>query len=241
MTKEEGAAKIFLRSIIKTAKDSVFPVFCLACGREGFLACPDCLQHIERAGRWFCPVCRAPAKQGFCCAPCAPHSFIDAHAAIARYSEQSLIGTLIRYFKYHCIEEISFIFQTFISDFLSDNKDVFRGIDCIVPVPLHKRRYAERGFNQASILAATVASELDVFVDEKSLRRIVYTRHQASLSREDRLHNVRDAFACGSGAASKDILLVDDVFTTGATMQACAKALRAAGARRVTGFSLARG
>jgi ComF family protein len=114
-------------------------------------------------------------------------------------------------------------------------------VDAIVPVPLHPRRLAERGFNQAALLATTVGSELEVPTFLRALQRKRFSQAQASLGKRERSENLRDAFAPRGRfkLQNKRIALVDDVLTTGATLEACASTLIAAGALSVVGVVLA--
>lgn len=112
--------------------------------------------------------------------------------------------------------------------------------DCVVPVPLHASRQAERGYNQSALLARALAAASGLPVDEKLLARRKATRQQALLNAVERRANVKDAFLCQAAAAGKRIVLVDDVCTTGSTLEACAGAARAAGATSVWALTLAR-
>jgi ComF family protein len=114
--------------------------------------------------------------------------------------------------------------------------------DLVVPVPLHPRRLVERGYNQAALLAAEVAVELDVPLSARALVRLRNTPQQAHLDRRARLGNVREAFRARRPAAihGRRIVLVDDVATTGSTLAACSEALLAAGAASVTSIVVAR-
>jgi len=115
--------------------------------------------------------------------------------------------------------------------------DLFEGIDIVVPVPLHWRRRRQRGFNQAEALARTLGMPW-----RNALRRTRRTPSQTELPAAQRHRNVREAFALRRRAAvsGRSILLVDDVATTGATLEACAEVLRAAGAREVRALTVAR-
>jgi len=114
-------------------------------------------------------------------------------------------------------------------------------IDVVVPVPLHKDRLRMRGFNQAACLARELSKQVHLTVDEDILARHRSTAAQVDLDAEQRKENVRDAFRCVSqGAFDKRVLLIDDVCTTGSTLEACAEALRQGGARSVQALTLAR-
>ena len=119
--------------------------------------------------------------------------------------------------------------------------DLASRIDLVVPVPLHPRRLAERGFNQAALLASPIAAELGVPRRARALERIRDTPKQAELDRESRAANVEGAFRCASPKAveGRRVLLVDDVRTTGATLSACAATLLASGARSVVTYAFA--
>lgn len=113
--------------------------------------------------------------------------------------------------------------------------------DLIVPIPLHARRQRQRGFNQSALLSRHLARAVGVAWDEDALRRHRHTQPQIKLSPVERRDNVAGAFTAEAGrVAGKSVLLVDDVYTTGATMAAAAEALTAAGAAAVSGYCLAR-
>lgn len=116
------------------------------------------------------------------------------------------------------------------------------GFDVVVPVPLHPAREARRGYNQATILARTIASRWERPLVLSALVRVRETSPQVTLDLNARRGNVRGAFACVDAAAvaGRRVLLVDDVMTTGSTLDACAAVLKAAGAKQVWGFTLAR-
>ena len=111
--------------------------------------------------------------------------------------------------------------------------------DLIAPVPLHRGRLAERGYNQSALLARA-SRESGTPLDEKLVVRHKATQQQALLNATERRANVKDAFTCRGEARGRTIVLIDDVCTTGSTLEACAAALRAAGAAGVWAFTLAR-
>jgi len=114
--------------------------------------------------------------------------------------------------------------------------------DVLVPVPLHEKRLRERGYNQSLLLAAELSKQLSLAVNPSLMKRVRNTGPQArSSSVYERRVNMEKTFMCTSGeAAGRDIVIIDDVCTSGATLESCATALKAAGANRVLGFTLAR-
>ena len=119
-------------------------------------------------------------------------------------------------------------------------RDAGLSADLIVPVPLHPSRVAERGYNQSTLLADVLSPAVGVPMVEEVLVRQKATLPQVTLGRLERQQNVRGAFACRGDVAGQRIVLIDDVCTTGATLEACAAALRSRGAASVWGFTLAR-
>jgi ComF family protein len=114
-------------------------------------------------------------------------------------------------------------------------------IDILIPIPLHRRRLRKRGFNQSYLLAESIAQQLNITVNDRSLRRVKNTRPQIGLNPSQRQENMRDAFEADAQQISgREILLIDDVYTSGATMSAAAQALLAAGAAGVSAYCLAR-
>ncbi|MGH2404497.1 MAG: ComF family protein [bacterium] len=117
--------------------------------------------------------------------------------------------------------------------------EVLIGVQAVVPVPLHPRRLAQRGFNQAELLARPVAEVIGASCFPAALHRVRQEAPQAELGALDRWHNVEEAFAADMGVRGT-VLLIDDVFSTGATVTACARALLDAGTERVAVLTLAR-
>jgi len=107
-------------------------------------------------------------------------------------------------------------------------------IDMVVPVPMTRLKESERGYNTAQLLAKDIARRCDLVLEDTLLRKVRETKPQSSLkSHEDRVLNVRDAFACRRDIEDKNVLLVDDIYTTGNTAKNCAKALKVAGAGKI--------
>jgi len=127
------------------------------------------------------------------------------------------------------------------TDYLKENDDILAGIDVITYVPLSAKRLRVREFNQSKVLALKIAEESGIPVVDVLYKR-GHTRPQNELSRDERLVNLSGAFeAKGETAKEKNILLMDDVMTTGATLDECSKTLKKSGAKTVTCLTLARG
>lgn len=225
----------------KIIKDALFPIFCLQCNREGTLLCEECSFFVERRGLSLCPVCRADAARGRPCPACQDKTLLSSHIALGLFEETNLLGRLIYSYKYNFLDEALPLFDRFIREFIEKNRELFSQVDLIVPVPLHRRRFAERGFNQAEKIGEIVSKYLGVPL-QNVLKRKRATRQQAKLGRSERVDNMQDAFVLKNNiVVGKNILLIDDVLTTGSTLFECAKVLRANGAREGSAFTLARG
>jgi ComF family protein len=144
----------------------------------------------------------------------------------------------IHAFKYEGVAALAVPLARLMAEYWSSHP---MSIDVVVPVPLHRNRLRRRGFNQAAYLARELAKRVDVTVDEDILVRHRSTAAQVDLDAEQRKENVRDAFrSIDRGAVGKRVLLIDDVCTTGSTLDACAVALRQGGASSVQALTLAR-
>lgn len=230
--------------IIKNFIDALFPVFCVKCGKEGEWWCGDCLVKENFVGIYGCPVC-AKVGDGRPCVLCARQSFLNGITAVFSYQENNSAATLIKNLKYRLAENAAEVFPLIWDKFLVDKDFSLLNGAVLVPVPLHKKRFNERGFNQAFLIANSLAVALKkagiaTVVDDNCLKRHRYTMPQARLNKEERKNSIGGAFTCLYEKAPEKILLVDDVFTTGATMQECAKILKKHGAKYVWGFALAR-
>lgn len=164
---------------------------------------------------------------------------MDAIVPACRYA--GVVRELLHRFKYGHDECLAVSLGDLLGQALGDERLRAHSFRALVPVPLHPRRQRERGFNQAELLAGRVKGSCGLPV-RRLLRRIRPTAPQAGFDREERMRNLQGAFvAAGVVEPGGDYLLVDDVSTTGATLDACALALRSAGAGRVFAMVVARG
>jgi ComF family protein len=203
----------------------------------GALLCARCRHEIELVKPPLCPHCGRPRPNGRLCPLCQRDPLrIDGIRAVAYFD-----GTLreaVHRFKYSNLQDLAIPLGELMGQYWEKSS---LPAEIIVPVPLHPDRLRERGYNQAALLARELAKSIRLPISENSLMRVRATRPQVDLNAEERKENVGDAFRC-SNAELKDkrILLIDDVCTTGATLEACSVALRQVGARSVWAFTLAR-
>lgn len=215
--------------------------------------CRICWKKIRFIDGPVCPRCGIPFKSSvtlirspdYLCGTCRKQKFYFTKASALGYYEGTLSET-IHIFKYEKKQSMARYMNSLISG------SILHGIakaDIIIPVPLHKKRLKERGFNQALLIVHHIANSIvgagfkpapTLSID--GLLRTRWTRPQIELSREERLRNVKGAFAVRDGISfkGKKLLLIDDVYTTGATVNECARVLKKAGAKEVVVFTIAR-
>lgn len=219
------------------SRDCFYPVECLACHRSGLWLCLACRSQVVSSESQVCPICKIPNEFGAVHGKC--HSYLDAVLVMGAY--QGLLKRAIRSFKYHFASEIGQELAQILSEFVQTQIQSWQ-IDYIIPVPLSARRYRWRGFNQSSILATAIAEAITRPLDCHSLVKIKDTKPQAKLSWSERLQFDQKNFHWqGSDLHGQGILIVDDVMTTGQTLEVIAKTLKLAGADKVYAIVLARG
>ncbi|MBI5587974.1 MAG: ComF family protein [Deltaproteobacteria bacterium] len=221
--------------MLDSVLDVLFPPVCPLCEEDvtdGFL-CAACSKAFseDRIVEPFCHLCGTPFLHSpgpsHTCAEClkTPPPFKQARSA---YTYGTGVDEAVRAFKYHGKS----ILSDALGELMSGTAASFpEKPDIIMPVPLHKKRLQARGFNQSLLLARVLSKRLSVKLDYLSLKRIRHTVQQIDLKPDEREKNVAGAFEVSTGTdlRGRRVLLVDDVFTTGATIKECSKVLKRAG------------
>ena len=235
--------------LINSFLNLIYPLHCASCGKSLKVAdqtgaCEICIARIKPNPRPYCRRCGRPMPEaGVSCPECLEMRPYFSSACSACLYEDPL-KELIHKFKYNNRRSLANIFSRIMADFICDNPEIIDGVDTITFVPLSKKRSLERTFNQSELLASAIGKAFEIPV-KGCLRKKLPTKNQNELSRQDRLVNVKEAFSLKNGmdetVRDADVLLIDDVMTTGATLNDSSRALIQAGARRVRCLTLARG
>ena len=217
--------------------DLFYPPRCVGCGRTETLYCAACRDSVSPIASPFCPLCGQPqGVPGLCIQCISQPPDIDGIRSVAVF--EGTLCAAIHGFKYKYMRTLSVPLGEMLVGYWRENP---LSIDVIVPVPLHRRRTRERGYNQSELLAEHLACAVNVPIACDALHRDRYTLSQTHLGEQERRRNVAGAFSSSDASfQGKRVLLVDDVCTTGSTLKACSQALKAGGARTVWALSLAR-
>lgn len=220
--------------------DLIFPPRCVHCGQLGAWLCETCLQEAQPVGKDICVLCGNPLTSRGVCHRCRQTPPEPLRGIRGVYFYNGPIAQGIRSLKYHGVRALAPILADGLIAYIQAQP---LHIDFLAPVPLHAEKQAARGFNQSELLAQAVARALNIPLRTDLVQRIRPTAPQARLDRSQRLQNVSGAFAALPGVHLQHqptLLLIDDVATTGATLRACAQALKQAGAGDVWALTVAR-
>jgi ComF family protein len=236
-----AAAFSSVQELVQSVKagllDLLFPPRCVGCRAVGEWLCPRCRAQIEFIQPPICPRCGRPTRHPHLCAVCrrAPLS-LDGIRAVAYF--EGVLREAIHCFKYENLQALASPLGQFLVEYLIHHS---LSAEVVVPVPLHPKRLVERGYNQSALLARQLAQQVHLPLVENSLQRVKETAPQVGLNAQERRENVRHAFRCvDERLKGRRVLLIDDVCTTGATLEACGIALREQAVRSVWGLLLAR-
>jgi len=223
--------------LIWTAIDWVYPPACGGCEKPGVRWCTDCEAQVTRPDAHICPLCSRPQPNGSICPAChQSHPGCEDIHSWAIF--QGPLREAIHRLKYKGDIGLAETFSTKLVELLVE---LGWKVDMVSAVPLSRQRLKQRGYNQAGLLGWPLAKALHLSFASQAIVRIRNTGTQVGLSIRERQDNVDGAFRADPHLVrGKKILIIDDVFTTGATMQACARTFLEAGADSVYGLTLAK-
>lgn len=224
-----------LLNICAKFKHILPPPSCLLCGASSRHPgwCNACDATLPLLNPLHCPLCALPTPEGEICGHCLQHP-PHYSRTVAAYRYEFPLDRLIHTLKYREHFELSQQLAMRLS------LSVAIRPDCIVPMPLHPARLKQRGYNQAMLLARDIGKILDVAVLPAACQRIRNTASQSGLNLQERSRNMRNAFVCQADIQGKHIAIVDDVMTTGATLNELAATLLKAGASEISAWVIAR-
>lgn len=232
----QSGARRHLAAAGRFLLDLIYPPQCPGCGRVGVLFCERCRWQVQVYPTDVCIRCGQPLLVRGLCPACASGAApLDAVYPATVFVHP--IRQAIHAFKYEGVRDLAGPLAEWLAAAWQSHG---LAADLIAPVPLHRKREAERGYNQSALLARELGQRVGVPVAPAELVRTVQTRPQVGLSRAERRANTADAFRCAGKVTDLRIVLIDDVCTTGATLEACAAQLKAAGAAQVVGLTVAR-
>ncbi len=224
--------------IIWNLIDLIFPPHCSGCDVLGYRWCKDCESQVKKISPPFCLKCGSPEKSSnfakdHCIDLLQSIDFIRSYAIY-----EPPLSSAIKKLKYQNDIGIAQVLAFYLVELYND---LNLNIDYVIPVPLGKNRIKERGYNQASLIAKPFSLAIGRPMKTQALFRNKETKSQVGLSREERSENVSGAFTVdNSNLLGKNIILIDDVTTTGSTLEACARELKNKGAKNIVGLTIAR-
>src|SRR3972149_10139023 len=228
--------------------DLIFPKRCIGCKKFGDYVCRGCLGTISIKKNFECVGCKRNTPFGQTCFLCAKTNSVD-QLLIATDYKNSLVEKTIKFLKYKFISDserpLSVLIKKYLKWLTLDKKfNIFEANPLLIPVPLHPRRLNWRGFNQSELFARDLADTFQMEMVSDVIERIINSTPQADIKeREERLKNLNGIFKVSNEdkIAGREILLIDDVCTTGATLNECARVLKENGATKIVGLVVARG
>ena len=217
--------------------DLIFPPRCIGCSAEGSFLCESCCTRLPLLEPPYCKRCGIALSEGNLCLRCykTPPSIEGIRSL---FLHQGLARDMIHYLKYRNMKVLAWPLAVLMANYLQSNP---LPADILVAVPMDQKRIHVRGYNQSDLLVEQLHNLIGTSTVTGSLVRSKNTTPQVSLGAEARRNNVEGAFRCKDQSfQNRSILLIDDVCTTGATLNACATALKEAGAASVWGLTISR-
>lgn len=224
------------RTIFTNTLDLAWPSECVVCGLEGDWLCPVCQEQITKIKQPTCPFCNRLSPIGKTCDRCRRERALTGARSFCYYLGPT--KTIIHQYKIRGVTAPTELLGSWLAPLVSELP--LTGDWIITSVPMTASKLGRRGFNQAELLAKDVA-EITQKPYRSLLKRNREGERQASLKRQDRFANTRDLFSViPNKTLPKQVLIIDDIFTTGATLDACAFALKQAGVRSVWALTFAK-
>jgi ComF family protein len=223
------------RALINAVFDFLFPSFCVGCKKEGMLLCPSCESKIDYFTTDICIVCQKSSTKGFTHQTCSTK--YTPHRIYCGFLYTGVVRKAILMAKYGMrYKALDPLAEIFIEDIRESGVD-FGTDSLVIPIPLHFWRRLSRGYNQAEYIAQKLAKSFNLPLVSSVLKRTIFTKKQAQLTKLERKENVKNAFVVPSNKINqikgRDIVLVDDIETSGATMLSASRALKLAGCRYI--------
>jgi ComF family protein len=225
----------------------LFPITCASCGKDlphddYYRLCQKCHEQIQFIDGLYCQKCGVPLNDGGKhCYNCRNKNTFAFEYARSAVCYDDIAKKLIHKFKFQNKDFLDRIFSKFMTKVLDENT-AMKDIDYIVPVPMHWLKKPLRGYNQTELLAKKLSQHINKPV-LNCLSRIKMTKAQFNLNREQRIKNLENCFKVKNNACEKikkkNILLVDDIYTTGTTIEQCAKTLKGSGAKKIFAVTIA--
>lgn len=228
-------------------RDFLFPKKCVDCKAEGEWWCKEHRHFLDNEGIWRCPVCKIENKTGVTCACCVRETYLNGIVSLFPFFEPSPLSDLLHDYKYNFIKDIENLWKE-----MAEKNKVFRHESfwkkentVFTFIPLFPLRERWRGYNQAQQLAEIFLEQAKYHYPDRDfvlvdlLKRVKKTKQQAKLKKEDRLENIKNAFEIKNKPGER-VIIIDDVFTTGATLNESARILKEAGAKEVWALTLFR-
>ena len=238
---------IFMLYMIGGIINLIYPAFCRSCGKKTIqYICKDCFKEIKKRTPPFCIKCgkkihKSPRLEELCC-DCKKNSiYFDRAFSVFQYD--GMFKEMIHDAKYRKLSLVKEFMESSV-DFIKE-QDIAKNTSIVLSIPMHPVRLFKREINLSHILAKYIAKKMNLQYSAKLLKKTKNTSPQTGLKRNERIKNIKGSFSLEKNGLSyikdKNMLLVDDIFTTGSTVNECARILKDAGASYVEVITLARG
>ena len=238
-----------IKDILLAFLNFIYPKQCQGCGvklhyKNKYYLCEECLGKVKVNNPPFCLKCghplSGPADLKVVCGKCSGIKY-NFDKAFYCCNYEGLVKELVHKFKYNHKKFLICLFNELMTNFIKRHIST-KSMDMVVPIPLHRGKLQQRGFDQALLLSKNLSKTFNLQMSYNILNRKKDTKQQANLNKAQRLKNIKGAFSIKDKTVfnKKSVLLIDDIFTTAATANECAHLLKEAGAKSVSLLALAK-